>query len=71
MSKRMMMVVALAACMGGALGVQAQMAPTGAAAHVEPAKSFDASLTDFEKELSDRVAGVIDRSAGLLTLLMD
>jgi len=51
MSKRMMMVVALAACMGGALGVQAQMAPTGTAAHVEPAKSFDASLTDFEKEL--------------------
>jgi len=49
MRKQMIWLAALAVCMSGAAGMQAQ---TGAAsAHVEPAKSFDAALTDFEKEM--------------------
>jgi hypothetical protein len=53
MTKRMVLAAALAVCSIGAVGVQAQVggAKTGAATPVDPAKSFDAALSGFEKEL--------------------
>ena len=52
--KRTMMAVALAVCLTGAVGVQAQMGGAAASATVtpvDPAKSFDAGLSGFEKEM--------------------
>jgi S-adenosylhomocysteine hydrolase len=54
MTKRMVLAVALAVCSTGVVGVQAQMggaAKSGPVTQVDPAKSFDAALTGFEKEL--------------------
>jgi hypothetical protein len=53
MTKRMVLAVALAVCTTGAVGMQAQMgaAKSGAVTQVDPAKSFDAGLSSFEKEL--------------------
>jgi hypothetical protein len=54
MTKRMLLAVALAVCTTGAMGVQAQMggaAQSATKTQVDPAKSFDAGLSSFEKEL--------------------
>jgi hypothetical protein len=55
MTKSMVWAVALVVCSTGAMGVQAQTgggAPkAGAVAQVDPAKSFDAALSGFEREL--------------------
>jgi hypothetical protein len=53
MTKRMVLAVALAVCTSGAVGMQAQMGGAASAAKtpVDPAKSFDAGLSSFEKEL--------------------
>jgi len=54
MTKRMVLAVVLAVCTAGAVGVQAQMggaASSATKAQVDPAKSFDAGLSSFEKQL--------------------
>jgi hypothetical protein len=54
MTKRMVLALALAVCTAGAAGMQAQMGGPAASAtktQIDPAKSFDAGLSSFEKQL--------------------